>query len=69
MTLSTMLNAGGGGPDGGIYMQGTYAFETDANCNVIKGITMVFYAYEYGISGTVVKGGESNFDLVRSRFC
>ena len=51
--------AGGGGPDGGIYMQGSYAFETDANCNVIKGNTMVFYVYEYGISGTVVKGGES----------
>lgn len=51
--------AGGGGPDGGIYMQGSYAFETDANCNVVKGNTMVFYVYEYGISGTVVKGGES----------
>ena len=46
--------------DGGIYMQGSYAFETDANCNVIKGKTMVFYVYEYGISGTVVKGGESS---------
>jgi hypothetical protein len=51
--------AGGGGPDGGIYMQGSYAFETDANCNIVKGTTMVFYVYEYGISGTVVKGGES----------
>jgi hypothetical protein len=52
--------AGGGGPDGGIYMQGSYAFETDANCNVIKGTTMVFYVYQYGISGVVVKGGESS---------
>jgi hypothetical protein len=52
--------AGGGGPDGGIYMQGSYAFETDANCNIVKGTTMVFYVYEYGISGTVVKGGESS---------
>jgi hypothetical protein len=52
--------AGGGGPDGGIYMQGSYAFETDANCNVVKGNTMVFYVYEYGISGTVVKSGESS---------
>lgn len=53
-------NAGGGDPDGGIYMVGSYAFETDANCNVIKGQTFVFYAYEYGISGTIVKGSESN---------
>jgi hypothetical protein len=53
-------NAGGGDPDGGIWMAGSYAFETDANCNVIKGQTFIFYAYEYGISGTVVKGGQSN---------
>ena len=52
--------AGGGDPDGGIWMAGSYAFETDANCNVVKGQTFVFYAYEYGISGTVVKGAESN---------
>jgi hypothetical protein len=52
--------AGGGPPDGGIWMAGSYAFETDANCNVIKGQTLVFYVYEYGISGVVVKGGTSN---------
>ncbi len=52
-------NAGGGGIDGGIYMQGSYAFETDANCNVVKGTTMIFYVYEYSISGNVVKGGTS----------
>jgi hypothetical protein len=51
--------AGGGPPDGGIWMAGSYAFETDANCNVIKGTTMVFYVYEYGINGTVSKSGES----------
>lgn len=51
--------AGGGPPDGGIWMAGSYAFETDANCNVIKGTTLVFYAYEYNINGTVAKTGES----------
>jgi hypothetical protein len=53
-------NAGGGDPDGGIWMAGSFAFETDANCNVIKGTDMVFYTYQYDISGTVVKGGTSN---------
>ena len=53
-------NAGGGGVDGGIYMTGSYAFETDGNCKVIKGTTAVFYTYQYDISGTVVKGGESS---------
>jgi hypothetical protein len=51
--------AGGGDPDGGIWMAGSYAFETDASCNVIKGTTMVFYVYEYNINGTVLKSGES----------
>jgi hypothetical protein len=50
-------NAGGGGPDGGIYMQGSYAFETDANCNVVKGTTMVFYVYQYDIGGKVNADG------------
>ncbi|MDO8776876.1 MAG: hypothetical protein Q7K57_50840, partial [Burkholderiaceae bacterium] len=49
--------AGGGGVDGGIYMTGSYAFETDANCNVVKGTTMVFYAYQYDISGKVNSNG------------
>ena len=35
--------AGGGGVDGGIYMTGSYAFETDANCNVVKGTTCLLY--------------------------
>jgi hypothetical protein len=53
-------NAGGGDPDGGIWMGGSYRFETDGNCNVIAGTTMIFYAYEYGISGTVNKDGSFN---------
>lgn len=50
-------NAGGGSPDGGIWMGGSYAFETDANCNVVNGRTLIFYTYEYGIGGTVNKDG------------
>lgn len=56
--------AGGGGVDGGIYMTGSYAFETDANCNVVKGTTMVFYAYQYDISGKVNSNG--TFSLIWS---
>ena len=53
-------NAGGGPPDGGIWMAGSYSFETDANCNVISGQTLIFYTYEYGIGGTVNKDGTFN---------
>ena len=53
-------NAGGGSPDGGIWMGGSYAFETDGNCNVIAGTTMIFYTYQYGIGGTVNKDGSFN---------
>lgn len=53
-------NAGGGAPDGGIWMGGSYAFETDANCNVTKGKTLIFYSYEYDIGGTVGKDGAFN---------
>jgi hypothetical protein len=43
---------GGGGLDGGMYLDGTFAFETDANCNVVKG-DFVIFGYPFGISGTV----------------
>jgi hypothetical protein len=33
---------GGGGVDGGIYLTGGFAFETDANCNVIKSNGNIF---------------------------
>lgn len=45
-------NAGGGGVDGGIYMEGSYAFETDANCNVIKGEALIF-GHPFPITGQV----------------
>lgn len=53
-------NAGGGDPDGGIWMAGSFQFETDANCNVIKGTDLVFYTYQYDITGTMNKSGASN---------
>lgn len=53
-------NAGGGAPDGGIWMGGSYEFETDVNCNVVSGKTLIFYAYEYSIGGTVAKDGAFN---------
>ncbi|MEO6293894.1 MAG: hypothetical protein ABIO88_14870 [Burkholderiaceae bacterium] len=43
---------GGGGIDGGMYLEGSFAFETDANCNVIKG-NFVIFGYPFPISGTV----------------
>ncbi len=57
-------NAGGGSPDGGIWMGGSYNFQTDGNCNVTSGSTMIFYTYEYGIGGTVNKDG--TFKLIWS---
>ncbi len=53
-------NAGGGPPDGGIWMAGSLSFETDANCSITRGSTMIFYAYEYNVSGTVNKDGSFN---------
>lgn len=53
-------NAGGGAPDGGIWMGGSYNFQTDGNCNVVSGTTLIFYAYEYNIGGTVNKDGTFN---------
>jgi hypothetical protein len=52
-------NAGGGDPDGGIWMAGSFQFETDANCNVVKGTDLIFYSYQYDISGTMNKSGAS----------
>lgn len=43
---------GGGGLDGGMYLQGSFKWETDANCKVIKGVT-VLHGHTFNISGTV----------------
>ncbi len=56
--------AGGGGVDGGIYMTGSYAFETDASCNVVKGTALVGYVYQYDITGKVNANG--SFSLIWS---
>lgn len=46
----------------GIYMAGDFAFETDANCKVVKGGTNIFYTYPYAIEGTV--NADRSFDIV-----
>ena len=46
----------------GIWMEGNFAFETDANCKVVKGGTNLFYAYPYAIEGKVK--ADSSFDIV-----
>lgn len=52
--------AGGGAPDGGIWMGGSYSFDVDASCTVVRGSTMVFYAYPYDINGTIKPDGSFN---------
>ncbi len=36
------LPLGGGGVDGGIYFEGLFGFETDANCKIIKGEFIIY---------------------------
>ena len=43
---------GGGGVDGGMYLTGSFSFETDANCKVISGQAIIF-GHPFDISGTV----------------
>jgi hypothetical protein len=57
-------NAGGGPPDGGIWMSGGFQFETDGNCNIIKSEVNIFAYTGYGVDGTINKDG--TFDLVWS---
>jgi len=53
-------NAGGGPPDGGIWMSGGFQFETDGNCNIIKSDINIFAYTGYGVNGTVQKDGTFN---------
>ncbi len=53
----------GGGVDGGIYLEGAFGWETDANCNVIKGSAVIF-GYDLPISGTVNKDLTFNINHV-----
>ena len=52
---------GGGGEDGGIYLFGAFAFETDASCNVVKSNGNIF-----GIGITIV--GKVNADKTFNLF-
>lgn len=53
-------NAGGGPPDGGIWMSGGFQFETDGNCNIIKSEVNIFAYTGYSLSGTINKDGTFN---------
>ncbi len=53
-------NAGGGPPDGGIWLAGTFQWETDANCNVTSGEVLIFGAYPFAVTGTVNADGTFN---------
>jgi hypothetical protein len=46
---------------GSIYIDGSFAFETDANCKVVKGGVNIFDAYPYAVEGTVKANG--SFDM------
>lgn len=46
-------NTTGGGVDGGIYLEGSFAFETDANCNVIKNNGSNVFGFPITITGKV----------------
>jgi hypothetical protein len=53
-------NTTGGGVDGGMYLEGSYAWETDVNCTVVKGTAVVF-GYEFPIDGKV--NADKTFNL------
>lgn len=53
-------NTGGGGVDGGMYLQGDFKWQTDANCNVISGLATIF-GYEFPIDGKV--NADKTFNL------
>jgi hypothetical protein len=46
-------NTGGGGVDGGIYLEGAFRFETDANCTVIKSDGSNVFGFPITITGKV----------------
>jgi hypothetical protein len=49
-------------PQEGIWLDGSFAFETDANCKVVKGGVNIFNAYPYIVEGTVK--ADRSFDMV-----
>jgi hypothetical protein len=54
---------GGGGEDGGIYLLGAFAFQTDASCNVVKSYGNIF-GIPTTISGKV--NADKSFNLFMS---
>jgi hypothetical protein len=49
-------------PPGSIYLAGSFAFETDANCKVVKGGVNIFDAYPYAVEGVVKANGSFEMD-------
>lgn len=49
----------GGGVDGGIYLAGAFAWQTDANCNIIAG-NMILHGGYTNVTGNVQTSGTSN---------
>jgi hypothetical protein len=48
-------------PPGSIYLDGSFAFETDANCKVVKGGVSIFNTYPFDVIGTV--NADRRFDI------
>jgi hypothetical protein len=46
---------------GSIYLAGSFAFETDANCKVVKGGVSIFNTYPFDVIGTV--NADRRFDI------
>lgn len=47
----------GGDPDGGIFLLGTFKFETDASGKIIDGVATIFYEYDFDLTGQVNADG------------
>jgi hypothetical protein len=47
---------------GSIYLAGSFAFETDANCKVVKGGVNMFDAYPFAVEGVVKANGSFDMD-------
>lgn len=51
----------GGGVDGGIYLEGAFGWQTDANCNIIAG-NMILHGGYTNVTGNVKAVGTSNIN-------
>lgn len=54
---------GGGSPDGGMFLTGSFSWETDVNCRVTSG-TAIIFGHPFGITGTVNKDRTFNLSYL-----